>query len=743
MAACSSGPRPAPTPAPTQETAIPAVIPAASKIATCKGPPLAITPTMRVSGPREIASQLEGWLGLQASAIGEPAEIELRLLAPDTDDPALEVPSIEKQSFTLTVDGKRAVVTSSGRAGLFYGAQTIAQLAGTRDIGGEAKSPPSEARSVPCVTIEDRPRSRFRVMHLDVARHFFDRATVERYVDLLSFYRFNVFHWHLVDDQGFRLQLWKHPELASPDASYSQAEVTSVVGKARERFVTVVPEIEMPGHSRAILAAHPELSCTGEHHNTPHSWGIFEDVLCVGNPASLTLVQEILTEVARLFPAHYVHVGGDEVPGTRWNACPKCQAAMKAAKVDAAGLEHLFLEKVYAHLATLHRRPMAWDEALPEKPGENAPIIVAWQSKARGDLAAARGFDTIYAPYDQVYFNFRQSAVRGIEPGHDSAQVSLETVRAFDPGTGPHVLGGEGALWTEYATKPEDLDTLAMPRLAALGDALWSGPRPTADFVPRFSAPAQLAMLDRSQVSYFVDPPRGVRGRRVVVEERYAAYEPPPLFRQGVIRYTRDGSTPIASSPRYRDPLQITDTTTIATRLFLPSGRTSPAVTTTFVKEEPRPARSEAPRLRCEYWEGVFHRLSHVHGPPKATVDVDTIAIAAVQKAAASEAKEHFAFRCTGGIEIPETGVYRFVLTSDDGAQLSIDHEPLVDLDGEHEPKEDDGEIALAKGLHDIEVFYFQSTEGKDLRLEMQRTGAAPEPLRFYGRLGSPSSTLP
>jgi hexosaminidase len=571
-------------------------------------------------------------------------------------------------------------------------------------------------------------------MHLDVARHFFDRATVERYVDLLSFYRFNVFHWHLVDDQGFRLQLWKHPELASPEASYSQAEVTSVVGQARDRFVTVVPEIEMPGHSRAILAAHPELSCTGEHQNTPRSWGIFEDVLCAGNAGSLTLVQEILTEVARLFPAHYVHVGGDEVPATRWNACPKCQAAMKAGHVDAVGLEHLFLEKVYAHLATLHRRPMAWDEALPSTPGDNAPIIVAWQSKARGELAASRGFDTIFAPYDQVYFNFRQSAVRRIEPGHDSMQVSLETARAFDPGTGPHVLGGEGALWTEYITSPEDIDTLAMPRLAALGDALWSGPRPIADFAARFSARAQLAMLDRSNVKYFVDPPRGLQGRRVVVEERYASYEPPPLFRQGVIRYTRDGSTPTASSPRYRDPLQITDTTTIATKLFLPSGRTSPTVTTTFAKEAPRPPRSEVPRLRCEYWEGVYHRLSHVHGPPKATVDVDAIDIAAVQKAAGATTNEHFAFRCTGGIEIPETGVYAFLLRSDDGAQLSIDHEPVVDLDGEHEPRDDDGEIALAKGLHEIEVQYFQGTEGKDLRLEMQRSGAAKEPLRYEAR---------
>lgn len=728
---------------PPVPAAVAALVPAPSRIAACSAPPLKITSRARVSGPREVASQLEHWLGVSPAPVGEPAEIELRLLMPDTTDPALEFPSIEAQSFILSINDKHAVVSSVGRAGLFYGAQTLAQLAGARTIGAATKPAGNAEWSLPCVIIEDRPRERVRMMHLDVARHFFDRSTVERYVDLLSFYRFNVFHWHLVDDQGFRVQLWKHPELASPDASYSREDMTSVVAQARDRFVTVVPEIEMPGHARAILAAHPELSCTGVQQTTPRSWGIFEDVLCAGNPGSLDLMKDVLTEVAKIFPAHYIHVGGDEVPETRWNACPKCQALMKEAHVDAPGLERLFMQQVFAHLATLNRRPMVWDEALPDKPEVNPPIVVAWQGKARGDLAASRGFDTIYAPWDAVYFNFRQSEVRGIEPGHDSAQLAIETVRAFDPGVGPHVLGGEGALWTEYVSKPEELDELAMPRMAALADSLWAGPRPFDDFAHRFSAPSQLLALDRANVKYFIDPPRGSHSRHVVVDETYAKFEVPPMFRQGVIRYTRDGSTPTASSPRYRDPLQITETTTIATALFLPNGRTSPTVKTTFIKEQPRPARSKVPALRCEYWEGHYHRLSHVSGPPRATVDVEAIDIAAVQKAANATAAEHFAFRCVGGIEIAETGVYRFLLTSDDGSRLRVDQETIVENDGEHAPREEEGEIALAKGLHDIEVFYFQGAEGKELRVEAEGPDRKRGPLRYHGRLGSPSSTLP
>lgn len=740
MAACGRHDPPAPpSPRNTDRGPIPALIPAPFIAGACPATakPFVVTHATRVSGPPDVARQVERWFGLPASAVGDPATIELRLSAPDTTDPAVEIASAESQAFSLDVQSDRAVVTARGHAGLYYGAQALAQMAGARLIG--VPSPPigNATWTVPCVHIEDKPRSAFRAMHLDVSRHFFDRKTVERYVDLLSFYRFNVFHWHLTDDQGFRVELGRHPELASPDASYTRADLVSVIATARDRYVTVVPEIEMPGHARAILAAHPELSCTGEQQTTPHSWGIFDDVLCAGNPGSIALVKDILGEVAHVFPSHLLHVGGDEVPPTRWNACPKCRAAMDAAHVDAPGLEHVFMEQVFAHLATLHKRPMVWDEALPPgPPGPNAPVIVAWQGKARGDLAAQRGYDTVQAPYQSNYFNFKQPGMTaGVYPGHELPRLGWNDVRSFDPGTGPHVLGGEGALWSEFVASQHDIDILAMPRVAALADALWAGAR--GDFVARFTAPSQVALLDRSHVEYYIEPPQGMRPRRVLVDEVMQELAWPQLYPSGTIRYTRDGSVPTPDSPRYRDPLQITETMTLKARLFLPNGRSSPVVETKFVQEKPRPpVRPSVTGVTCTYYEGAFHRLAQIAPPETAKVVRDGIDIDDLLHALGRTRTEHFAFACRGAIAIRTTGVQRFFVKADDGARITIDGERIVDIDGELGPREEDGEIALEKGLHTIEVLYFQGTEGKELRIEVAGPDdrGKPGPLEFFLR---------
>ena len=203
--------------------------------------------------------------------------------------------------------------------------------------------------------IEDAPAYRYRAMHLDVARHFFDKALVERYVDLLSFYRFNVFHWHLTDDQGFRLAIRSHPELtqAGTGGSYSQADAREVVAFAQDRFVTVVPEIEMPGHARAILASHPELSCTGKKQDVPSTGGVFDDVLCAGNEATYALLGDVLRETTEVFPSELVHVGGDEVPKVRWSACPKCRTLMTKDHLTPALLQGAFTRRIGSMLATL------------------------------------------------------------------------------------------------------------------------------------------------------------------------------------------------------------------------------------------------------------------------------------------------------------------------------------------------------------------------------------------------------
>jgi hexosaminidase len=269
-------------------------------------------------------------------------------------------------------------------------------------------------------------------MHLDVARHFFPRDVVERYIDLIAFHHFNVFHWHLTDDQGFRFEVKSHPELTAVggrDGFYSQEDMRAVVRYAADRGITVIPEIEMPGHARAILAAHPELSCTGKPQDVPRTWGTFDDVLCAGNEQTYALIEDILREVVAVFPSQLVHVGGDEAPETRWSACPKCRAAMKASNVRADELEAVFMQRIGAILTRLGRRGAVWDEAL--SPRWKDPVVFAWREQARGRDAAIAGRDVVMAPHDHVYFNVHQSRLPG-GPGHDGF-LPWNKVLAFDP----------------------------------------------------------------------------------------------------------------------------------------------------------------------------------------------------------------------------------------------------------------------------------------------------------------------
>ena len=418
---------------------------------------------------------------------GPAHAIVLRLDAPAAlvqRDASVDPPrDLEDEAYTLDITPDRALVHARHPAGLFYAAQTLAQLARARPIAFSPPGPGLGLATLPCIHIEDAPAFPFRAMHLDVARHFFTKELVERYVDLLSFYRFNVFHWHLTDDQGFRLSIRSHPELTdvgAPGGSYSQDDARDVVSFAKDRFVTVVPEIEMPGHARAILASHPELSCTGKKQEVPRTWGVFEDVLCAGNEATYTLLSDVLRETTEVFPSRLVHVGGDEVPPTRWNACPKCRARMAKEKLTPPLLQGAFMKRVGAMLSARGRRMVAWDEALDGGfPADG--VVVAWQNVERGRAAAVAGHDVVMAPSDTTYLNFWQTRTQN-GPGHPGF-APWTNVLAFDPlprglpaSQAAHVLGGEGALWTEYVESSADLDTLLLPRLAALSDALWSGP---------------------------------------------------------------------------------------------------------------------------------------------------------------------------------------------------------------------------------------------------------------------------
>ncbi|AKU96627.1 Beta-hexosaminidase [Labilithrix luteola] len=703
---------------------------------------------------RPIALRLGRWLGIDASRVVPIAHaspdpekgIVLRASTPRAGrDPAVSLPrDVEEEAYALDVSGARAVVRARTAAGLAYGSQTLAQLAGVRPIvGGTGVASPSP---LPCVHIDDAPRFAFRAMHLDVARHFFDKQTIERFVDLLSFYRFNVFHWHLTDDQGFRLAIRSHPELTNVGARrqengvetggfYTQDEAREVVAFAKERFVTVVPEVETPGHARAILASHPELSCTGKTMEVPATWGIFEDVLCAGNDATYALLDDVLGEVAEVFPSKLIHVGGDEVPKTRWEACPKCRARMKSQHLSSEALGGYFMHRVRESLGKRGRRALAWDEVLEMGSADDA-VVVAWQGAERGAKAARDGHDVIMAPHEFVYFNKRQSR-SGAEPGHDE-YLPLSRVLGFDPmpaGLSPseaaHVLGGQGALWTEFVRTPEDVDTLLMPRLAALSEALWSVP--VADATAREASfasrsRAQRSMMDRAGIGYFVNPPVGLRAKQTFLDQAQITLALPSLYTDGIVRFTTDGRDPTPSSPAFVSPVDLKDTTSVAARLFLPSGRTSPVVRGVFERTTPSPAMpaplaSLQPGVNYTYVEGDFRRL------PDFAKLVGRRGRLPALGFDPSFRKERFAVLYEGFLDVPETGVYRFVATSDDGVALEIDGRRILEDDGTHPERDSDGDIALAAGRHAVRIPYFQGTMGKALSITMEGPHFARAPM--------------
>jgi hexosaminidase len=499
----------------------------------------------------------------------------------------------------------------------------------------------------------------------------------------------------------------------------------------------------MPGHARAILAAHPELSCTGKKQEVPRTWGVFDDVLCAGNEATYALLGHVLEELTTVFPSQLVHVGGDEVPTTRWASCPKCRAKAKASNVDVKELEPVFMHRIAATLARLGRRMVVWDEAVSSERASRFrlpadTVVLAWQSIERGRDAARLGYDVVMAPHDKVYFNIHQSSVKG-EPGHEGF-LPWPVVRAFEPippgldeAAKRHVLGGEGALWTEHVETAEQIDAMVMPRMAALAEALWSGARASeADFVLRWNA--QTPVLDAGKVEYFVEPPSGLRAKHVFIESSAVAVEPPRLFPSAVVRWTIDGSEPTASSPPFDAPVTMRDTTDIAAALFLPGGRRSPVLRSRLVKERPHPPRSIPAVTKgafYSYAEGDFHRLpDFAKLIPKARGRIAGIDLADLERALGRRMrKERFALSFEALVRVPVDGVYRFIARADDGVRVEVDRETVVEDDGEHAPRDADGEVALGAGLHDLRVLYFQGSEGKELELKLEGPGAPLGPL--------------
>jgi hexosaminidase len=422
------------------------------------------------------------------------------------------------EAYALEITAQAVRLSARERRGLVYALQTLRQLV-------------SAGRELPALRIADAPRFAYRGLHLDVSRHFFPVPFVERYIDLLARFKLNTFHWHLTDDQGWRLEIRKYPRLTAVGAwrtetlvgharrgprsydgtrhggFYTQDEARHIVAYARERAVTVLPEIEMPGHSLAALAAYPEHANVPGPFEVRTTWGISEETFSP-REATFTFLEDILREVMDIFPSEYIHIGGDEAPKTRWRESAEAQEIMRREGLaDEDALQSWFIRRIERFLNANGRRLLGWDEILEGGLAPNATVM-SWRGTAGGIAAAKQGHDVVMTPQQDLYFDHYQA-----DPEHEPLGIGgftpIEDTYAYEPvpaELGPaeaaHVLGPQGCLWTEYVPTPEHAEYMAYPRTLALAEIAWSAKadRDLAGFQARL--PAALAYLDRLGVHY-------------------------------------------------------------------------------------------------------------------------------------------------------------------------------------------------------------------------------------------------
>ena len=438
------------------------------------------------------------------------------------------------EAYELSVEPIGIRIKASDGAGWFYGIQTLIQ--GLPPAKPDSLVGQSVAIELPAVTIKDAPRFGWRGMHLDVCRHFFPVAFVKRYIDILALHKMNTFHWHLTEDQGWRIEIKQYPKLteigawrvdredqpwnertppkpgekATYGGFYTQEEVKEIVAYAAERFITIVPEIEMPGHSVAALAAYPEISCTGgPFYVMPGGYWPGTNIYCAGNEKTFKLLENVLSEVVDLFPGKYVHIGGDEAFKARWEQCPKCQKRMYDEHLkNEAELQSYFIKRIETFLVSKGKCLIGWDEILE---GGLAPeaTVMSWRGNEGGIAAAREGHDVVMSPTAYCYFDYVQ-AKEGEPPGPTYAgALKLEKVYSFEPVPeeldsvqAEHILGAQGNVWTEYIPNGKHAEYMAVPRMSAMAEVDWSPKeaRNWDDFKKRLSQ--HLKRLDVLDVNY-------------------------------------------------------------------------------------------------------------------------------------------------------------------------------------------------------------------------------------------------
>jgi len=505
--------------------------------------------------------------------------IQLLIQIPDTI-------GFDREKYELSISKKGVQLLSFSNQGLFYGIQTFLQFIPFQK---------SDKVKIQVVSISDSPKFKWRGMHLDVSRHFFSIDFIKKYIDYIAMYKMNTFHWHLTDDQGWRIEIQKYPKLTKVGAwrkgsmvghyseqkfdtiryggFYTQEEIKEVVKYAQQRHVTIVPEIEMPGHALAALASYPEFSCTGGPFEVAKGWGVFEDVFCPKDE-TFVFLENILSEVIDLFPSKYIHIGGDESPKVRWKSCSHCQSLIKKEGLkDEHELQSYFIQRIEKFVNSKGRKIIGWDEILEGGLAPNAAVM-SWRGTEGGIAAAKQKHFVVMSPGSHCYFDHYQGDPKN-EPLAFGGYTPVEKVYAFNPipnelsiEEAVYILGAQANVWTEYIETTKHVEYMIMPRMAALSEVLW-GTANSVDYknfekrlINHFDFYEKMGINYSKAIFEITTKVKSSTTGNGILFELYSAINP-----KG-IRYTTDGSIPNSNSIQYFNPIEISDGQTIKAALF-------------------------------------------------------------------------------------------------------------------------------------------------------------------------------
>ncbi|MDR1500508.1 MAG: family 20 glycosylhydrolase [Tannerellaceae bacterium] len=635
------------------------------------------------------------------------------------------------EGYLLDVTTDAVTVKARTPEGLFYGMQTFMQL-----LPAEVESS-SVVRNIawtaPAVTVKDEPRFGYRGIMLDPCRHFIPVENIKKQLDVMAIFKINRMHWHLTEDQGWRIEIKQYPLLTqvgskSPNGEgfYTQEEVKEVVRYAAERFITVIPEIELPGHELAAISAYPELSCSGQPISMRAVWGVEDVVLCAGKESVFEFLENVIGEVIPLFPSEYFHIGGDECPKVSWKECPLCQKriAEEGLKADAhhsaeERLQSYFVQRIEKVLTKHGKKMIGWDEILE---GGLAPTatVMSWRGEEGGIAAANMDHEVIMTPSSNgMYINFYQGDPK-IEPVTIGGDVPLHRTYAYNPtpdtliatGKAGFIKGVQANVWSEYIYTTDLMEYNAYPRALALAEIGWTSPerKDYDDFIRRLDN--ALVRLDGHNINYYIPQPEQPGGSCNFVAFTDKALLTFETNRPVKVVYTTDGADPNPGSPVYESPIEFTESATLKIRSVLPSLRMSPTRTITVEKQEPSPsalptAEGLTPGLNLKVAYGEFREssaLSSVSNWKDSTItDLRSLTRIEPSNNAMRNVKQYAAI-ASGYVDVPQDGVYYF---SSDNEEVWIDGSLLISNAGEVKRfSRNDRSVALSKGLHELKVVF-------------------------------------